>query len=61
MFEVVIAGYTAFVGIKKVKNTIDALGIALKVKSAAATSAETGAEVANAGATQRGGSSTWSA
>lgn len=49
---VVIAGYTAFVGIKKVKNTIDALGIALKVKSAAATSAETGAEVANAGATQ---------
>lgn len=47
----VVAGYTAFVSIKKAKNALDLIGNALKIKSAAASAAAATAEGAHAVAT----------
>ncbi len=46
----VVAGYTAFNAVKKVKNTLSALGTALETKNAAAVAASTAAETAEAAA-----------
>ena len=49
----VVAGYTAFNAVKKVKNTLSALGTALETKNAAAVAASTAAETAEAAAIKK--------
>lgn len=47
---ILVAGYTAFNAVKKLKNTLDTLGIALNVKSTAGAAAATAAEGTRAAA-----------
>ncbi len=49
-----LTGYMAYNAVKKVKNTLDALGNVLSAQSAATTDGETGAIVANTAATEAG-------
>lgn len=50
----VLGGYKTYVGIKKIKNALDAIGITQKIKNTAATAANAAAEAANAAATEGG-------